>query len=164
MLEYDYMIKVVLIGDETEGKTYFASKFCEDFFVTNYKFTIGIGFYVKTVNVLGKLIKLQLWDLTDEEKFKTLFSLYFKGALGAIIISDISKPDFRNSIDKSIQRINEEIGDIPIIFLTFNGKSREFQTVFGVETMFTADLYDDSSLTEIRSIPIQSFWVLVLML
>ncbi|MBA7513595.1 hypothetical protein ES705_05611 [subsurface metagenome] len=76
--------------------------------------------------------------------------------MGAIIIFDISKSNFRDNLDDTIQMIREQIGDISIVLLTFNPHSEEIQAVSGVEVMLTADNYNDSAFTEISSKPNQN--------
>ncbi|MFX1292314.1 MAG: hypothetical protein ACFFAG_15280, partial [Promethearchaeota archaeon] len=128
----------------------------ENFFTTDYKFTIGIGFYVKPLTVLGKLMKLQLWELGNEEKFKPHVSFYYRGGLGAIIISDVSKPDFQNNLDENIQMVIDQMGDVPIILLTFHTESEEFQAIFGMKRMMTADNYSNLTISENSSKLIQN--------
>ncbi|MFX0083593.1 MAG: hypothetical protein ACFE94_17735 [Candidatus Hodarchaeota archaeon] len=156
MPEYDYNVKVVLIGDNAEGKAYLASKFCKNFFATDYKFTIGISFYSKTLIALGKTMKLQLWELGNDEIFKPHVPFYYRGALGAIIISDRSNFDFQYNLEENIQMVIEQIGDIPIMLFTFNADSEEFQAVFGMKTMMTANNYRSLTISNISSKPIQN--------
>ena len=156
MSECDYIVKIVLTGNDTEGKAYLATRFSKGYFETNYKYTIGVDFHVNTLSVLGKTVKMQIWELVIRERFKTLASMYYRGALGAIIIFDISKSDFRYELDDTIQMIREEAGDIPIVLLTFQHHSEEIQAVSGVEVMLTADNYNGSSLAEISLKPNQN--------
>ncbi|MFX1297857.1 MAG: hypothetical protein ACFFD2_23800, partial [Promethearchaeota archaeon] len=155
MSDYDYLVKVVLTGDDSEGKAYFASRICKGYFNTDYKYTIGVDFHVNTLTVLGRIVKMHLWELVTDERFRSLTPMYYRGALGAIIISDISKADFRYDLDDTIQTIRETVGDIPIILLTFKHHSEEIQVISGVESMLTADNYDGSSLAEISLKPNQ---------
>ncbi|MHA2282156.1 MAG: ADP-ribosylation factor-like protein [Promethearchaeota archaeon] len=156
MSGYDYNVKVVLVGDDIKGKAYFASRFSKSYFETDYKFTIGVDFHVKTLSVLGKTVKMQLWELLSGERFRSLVPMYYRGALGAIIIFDISKSDFRYELDNTIELIRERAGDIPIVLLTFKHPLEEIQAVSGVEVMLTADNYNGSSLAEISSEPNQN--------
>jgi len=156
MLDCDYNVKVILIGDDSEGKSYLAHNFCKNFFTTGYKSAIGVEFHVKTLSVFEKTMKIQLWELDIRERFKSQASFYYRGALGAIIISEILKSDFQYDLDDTIQMIKEQAGDIPIILLTFNPHSEEFQAVSGVETMLTADNLNGLTFTEISLTPIQN--------
>ncbi len=156
MSDYDYIIKVVLTGDDPEGKAYLTSRFCKSYFKSDSRETIGVDFHINTLSVLGKTVKLQLWEVLSKERFRSLVPMYYRGALGAIIIFDISKSDFRYDLDDTIQMIRESVGDIPIVLLTFDLHSEEVQVVSGVETMLTADNYNDSAFTEISSKPNQN--------
>jgi hypothetical protein len=106
--------------------------------------------------VLGRIVKIQLWELVTEGRFSSITSMYCRGALGAIIISDISKSDFRYNLDNTIDNIRENSGDIPIVLLIFKNHSKEIQIISGVESMLTADNYDGSLLAEISLKPIQN--------
>jgi hypothetical protein len=148
MSDYDYKYKVVLTGDDSGGKSYLATNFCENFFQTDSKSTIGLEFHAKTLPISGKTMKMQLWELELKEKFRPHLFSYYKGAMGAIIVSDISQPNFRDYLDDTIQMIKEQSGDIPIILLTFDLHSERFQAVSGLETMLTAENFNDLTFVE----------------
>ncbi|MFX1531332.1 MAG: hypothetical protein ACFFBC_09475 [Promethearchaeota archaeon] len=148
MIDYDYNVKVVLTGDDSEGKSHLATNFCKNFLQTDSKSTIGLEFHVKTLPVLGKTMKMQLWELVITEKFKPHLFSYYKGALGAIIVSDISQTDFRVYLDETIQMIKEQSGDIPIILLTFDLHSERYQVVSGLESMLTAGNFNGLTFKE----------------
>ena len=156
MSAYNYNVKVVLIGDDTEGMTYLASRFSNSYFEADYKYTIGVDFHVSVLSVSGRTIKMQLWELLSTERFRSLAPMYYRGAVGAIIIFDISKSDFRYDLEDTIQLIRERAGDIPIVLLTFKHHSKEIQVVSGVERMLTADNYNNSLLAEISLVPNQN--------
>ncbi len=119
MSVYNYNVKVVLIGDDTEGMTYLASRFSNSYFEADYKYTIGVDIHVKVLSVFGRTMKMLLWELLCSERLKSLAPMYYRGAMGAIIIFDISKSDFQNDLEDTIQLIREGSGDIPIVLLTF---------------------------------------------
>jgi len=156
MSDFDYKVKVLLIGDDSEGKTYLANKFCENFFPTEFKPTLGVEFHVKSVTVFGKTMRMQLWELAIKERFKSHTFIYYRGANGAIIISDISKSDFKYNLDNNIKMVKEQVGDVPIVLLTFNDHSEEIQAISGVKKMVTAYNYNDPTFTEFSSKPIQN--------
>jgi hypothetical protein len=156
MFEYDYYVKVVLTGDDTAGKAYLATHFCKTPYSLEYKHTLGLDFHGKTLTVFGKVIKIQIWELLTEDRFKTHFPSYYGGALGAIIISDISKPDFQYELINIVQMIQERSGDVPILLLTFNPETNVFQSVIGVDKMVTADYMINISFPELSSKPIEN--------
>lgn len=156
MSDYDYHVKVVLSGDDTEGKAYLVTNFCKSYYNVEYKHIIGLDFHGKDINVLGKRMKLNVWELLVDERFKRHAPNFYRGALGAILIFDNAKPDFRVELDDTIQMIIEHVGDIPITLLTFNQNKKEFQAVSGVDTMLTADNYISTSFPELSSKSIQN--------
>ena len=154
--EYDYHFKVIVTGDDIEGTTYLTSKYSKGFFTEDYSMTIGVDFHVKILSALGKTIKMQLWKLECKERFKPIAPMFYRGTLGAIIISDISKSNFRYDLEYNIQMIKEQAGDVPIVLLTFDSHSEEFQAVSGVEAMLTADDYNNLAFSESSQKPIQN--------
>ena len=63
---YDYLFKLLLIGDSSVGKTAILLRFADDSFSPNFISTIGIDFRIKTVEIRGKKIKLQIWDTAGQ--------------------------------------------------------------------------------------------------
>ncbi|EFC47245.1 rab family small GTPase [Naegleria gruberi] len=96
--EYDYLVKVVLVGDYGVGKTSLAKKISQRGFTTQHQPTIGIDFVVCTLILNTKeTVRLQLWDTAGQEKFKALASSFFRGADGIFVIADISE---KSSFDR----------------------------------------------------------------
>ncbi|XP_043311944.1 ras-related protein Rab-13 isoform X2 [Cervus elaphus] len=80
---YDHLFKLLLIGDSGVGKTCLIIRFAEDNFNNTYISTIGIDFKIRTVDIEGKKIKLQVWDTAGQERFKTITTAYYRGAMNA---------------------------------------------------------------------------------
>jgi Ras-related protein Rab-1A len=89
-LEYDYLFKILLIGDCGVGKSSIMTRFVDDSFTTTHISTIGVDFKIKTINSQGKIVKLQIWDTAGQERFKTITTSYYRGAQGIIICYDIT--------------------------------------------------------------------------
>lgn len=87
---YDYMTKLIVIGDSGVGKTNIILKFTQEKFKDNYVATIGVDFKVKIVNVGDKKIKLQIWDTAGQERFRTITQTYYKGAAGIVLVYGIN--------------------------------------------------------------------------
>ncbi|MFX1574224.1 MAG: Rab family GTPase [Promethearchaeota archaeon] len=117
MAIYDYTFKIVLIGDESEGRSYFARNFCYNLFGSDTKMIIGVDFLIKSLTMLGKNIKFQIWDMGAEERFRFLVPTYCKGANGGIIVYDINDANSLAHILENVQIIRREAGDIPIIII-----------------------------------------------
>ena len=95
--EYDYLLKVTLIGDASAGKSSILMKYIDDVFQEDYVCTIGVDFKIKTMQVQGKRVKLQIWDTAGQERFKPITSCYFRGSNGCLVIYDIAyRPSFES--------------------------------------------------------------------
>lgn len=78
---YDYLFKLLLIGDSGVGKTCVLFRFAEDQYNATFISTIGIDFKIRTIELDGKKIKLQIWDTAGQERFRTITTAYYRGAM-----------------------------------------------------------------------------------
>ncbi|CAH2051004.1 unnamed protein product, partial [Thlaspi arvense] len=105
--EYDYLFKIVLIGDSGVGKSNILSRFTRNEFCLESKSTIGVEFATRTLQVEGKTVKAQIWDTAGQERYRAITSAYYRGAVGALLVYDITKrPTFEN-----VQRWLRELRD-----------------------------------------------------
>lgn len=88
---YDYLIKLLVIGNSGVGKTNMLLKFCENNFMTSHLTTIGIDFKIKTITIGKDKIRLQIWDTAGQEKFKTITQTYYRGAMGIVLTYAINE-------------------------------------------------------------------------
>jgi len=72
--EYDYLFKVVLIGDSGVGKSNLLSRFTRNEFNLESKSTIGVEFATRSIQVDGKTIKAQIWDTAGQERYRAITS------------------------------------------------------------------------------------------
>ncbi|XP_030400527.1 uncharacterized protein LOC115641467 isoform X1 [Gopherus evgoodei] len=77
--EYDYLFKLLLIGDSGVGKSCLLLRFADDNYTDSYISTIGVDFKIRTIELEGKTIKLQIWDTAGQERFRTITSSYYRG-------------------------------------------------------------------------------------
>ena len=89
--KYDFLFKIVTIGDHGVGKTQLIFRYTKNEFNIHSKTTIGVEFTTRSLAIDGKMIGAQLWDTAGEEKYKSLTSIYYKGAVGALLVYDITK-------------------------------------------------------------------------
>lgn len=97
---YDYLIKLVMVGDAGVGKTNLVWRFCDGVFADNYTSTIGVDFKFRTFDCGESIVKLQLWDTAGQERFRTITSAYYRGAQGLLLCYDITnRPSFEHLLD-----------------------------------------------------------------
>ena len=89
--DFDYLFKIVLIGDSNVGKSQLLSRFSKDAFNLESRATIGVEFATKTMTKNEKQLKVQIWDTAGQEKYRAMASSYYRGASGVLIIFDITK-------------------------------------------------------------------------
>jgi len=89
--EADYLIKIILVGDSGVGKSCIVQRFTENKFSTNQMYTIGVDFQIRTIDIDGKVVKMQIWDTAGQEKFQSITSQYYRGAHGIIVVYDITR-------------------------------------------------------------------------
>lgn len=90
---FDYMFKLLIIGNSGVGKTSYLFRYCDSSFTGMYQTTVGIDFKVKTVVRNDKLFKLQIWDTAGQERYRTITTAYYRGAMGFVLMYDITKMD-----------------------------------------------------------------------
>ncbi|VDN01628.1 unnamed protein product [Thelazia callipaeda] len=105
--QYDLLFKLLLIGDSGVGKTCILYRFSDDAFNTTFISTIGIDFKIKTIELKGKKIKLQIWDTAGQERFHTITTSYYRGAMGIMLVYDITNAKSFDNIAKWLRNIDE---------------------------------------------------------
>jgi len=118
-----HLYKVLVIGDYAVGKTSIIKRYCEGYFTPNYKLTIGVDFAVKVVEWDEKTtVSLQLWDIAGHERFGNMTRVYYKFAIAAIIVFDLSRPATFEAITKWRDDVNSKVvlgnqEPIPVLLL-----------------------------------------------
>ncbi len=95
-------IKLLLIGDSGVGKSCCLLRFSEDSFTPSFITTIGIDFKIRTIELDGKRVKLQIWDTAGQERFRTITTAYYRGAMGILLVYDVTDERSFNSECSSI--------------------------------------------------------------
>ncbi|KAI7847833.1 P-loop containing nucleoside triphosphate hydrolase protein [Circinella umbellata] len=103
--EYDYLFKLLLIGDSGVGKSCLLLRFADDTYTESYISTIGVDFKIRTIELEGKTVKLQIWDTAGQERFRTITSSYYRGAHGIIVVYDVTDQDTFNNVKQWMQEI-----------------------------------------------------------
>ena len=116
--DFDYTIKLLVIGDTTVGKTNFIRMFIENQFNPNYMTTSGIDLKTNTINIKNKKIRVQLWDTAGQEKYKAITKSLFLKVQGSLIVYDITNENSFNNLKIWVKSIKEECGkQIPILIV-----------------------------------------------
>ncbi|XP_056366772.1 ras-related protein Rab-11A-like isoform X2 [Oenanthe melanoleuca] len=105
--EYDYLFKVVLIGDSGVGKSNLLSRFTRNEFNLESKSTIGVEFATRSIQVDNKTVKAQIWDTAGQERYRAITSAYYRGAVGALLVYDIAKSLTYESAERWLRELRE---------------------------------------------------------
>lgn len=111
MADFDYLFKILLIGDSGVGKSCLLARFADHIYQETYISTIGVDFKIKTIHLDGKVLKLQIWDTAGQERFKTITSSYYRGAHGIIICYDVTDADTFNNVQTWLKEIEKYAPD-----------------------------------------------------
>ncbi|XP_010241769.1 PREDICTED: ras-related protein RABA5c [Nelumbo nucifera] len=102
----EYLFKVVIIGDSAVGKSNLLSRYARNEFNMNSKATIGVEFQTQSMDIDGKEVKAQIWDTAGQERFRAVTSAYYRGAVGALIVYDISRRTTFESVGRWLDELN----------------------------------------------------------
>lgn len=118
----DYVFKVVLIGDSAVGKSQLLARFSRNEFNLDSKATIGVEFQTRTLDIDHKTVKAQIWDTAGQERYRAVTSAYYRGAVGAMLVYDITK---RQSFDHVARWLEELRGhaDKNIVIMLVGNKT-----------------------------------------
>ncbi|KAJ2683850.1 ras GTPase, partial [Coemansia sp. RSA 1285] len=102
----DYLFKLLLIGDSGVGKSCLLLRFADDTYTESYISTIGVDFKIRTIELDGKTVKLQIWDTAGQERFRTITSSYYRGAHGIIVVYDVTDGETFSNVKQWLQEID----------------------------------------------------------
>ncbi|PKY04728.1 ras-domain-containing protein [Aspergillus campestris IBT 28561] len=118
--EYDFLFKVVLIGDSGVGKSNLLSRFTRNEFNLDSKSTIGVEFATRSIQVDSKTIKAQIWDTAGQERYRAITSAYYRGAVGALLVYDISKHQTYDNVNRWLKELRDHADSNIVIMLVGN--------------------------------------------
>ena len=118
--DYEYLYKIVLIGDLGVGKSNLLSRFTRDEFNLESRSTIGVEFATRTLEIDGRRVKAQIWDTAGQERYRAITSAYYRGAVGALIVYDILKTESYESVSRWLKELKEHADTNIVIELVGN--------------------------------------------
>lgn len=107
MEDYKYLFKVVLVGNAGVGKTCLVRRFTQGLFPPGQGATIGVDFMIKTVEIDGEKIKLQIWDTAGQERFRSITQSYYRSAHSLILVYDVSNQPTFDCLPDWLREIEE---------------------------------------------------------
>ncbi|KAI8373558.1 GTP-binding protein [Choanephora cucurbitarum] len=105
--DYDYLFKIVIIGDSSVGKSNLLSRFTNDEFNLESKSTIGVEFATKNIQIGEHTIKAQIWDTSGQERYRAITGAYYRGAVGALLVYDITRQSSFQNIDHWLKELRD---------------------------------------------------------
>lgn len=118
--DYDYLFKVVLIGDSGVGKSNLLSRFTRNEFNLESKSTIGVEFATRSIHVDDKIVKAQIWDTAGQERYRAITSAYYRGAVGALLVYDVTRHVTFENIERWLKELRDHTDSSIVIMLVAN--------------------------------------------
>ena len=98
MVNFDYLLKYIIIGDAAVGKSNLLLRYVHGQFKPEYQLTIGVEFGAKNIEISSKLFRIQIWDTAGQENFRSITRAYYKNSVCALVVYDISSRDSFNNV------------------------------------------------------------------
>ncbi|URE26491.1 ras-related protein [Musa troglodytarum] len=118
--DYDYLFKVVLIGDSGVGKSNLLSRFTRNEFSLESKSTIGVEFATRSIRVEDKVVKAQIWDTAGQERYRAITSAYYRGAVGALLVYDVTRHITFENVERWLKELRDHTDSNIVIMLVGN--------------------------------------------
>lgn len=111
------VLKTIIAGDGGVGKTTMLHRYIKGKFIEGLHMTIGVEFFLKELELEGENVMLQIWDFGGQERFRFLLKNYAKGAKGALLMFDLTRPVTLENLDQWVEICRDENPELSIIFL-----------------------------------------------
>jgi small GTP-binding protein len=109
--------KVVLVGDGNVGKTSLVRRFCEGKFEESRILTIGVDFQVKTVQLGERTLRLSIWDVAGQERFRTFRDQFYAGTLAVALVYDVTAPATFFNLPRWREEVTASVPDVPMVVI-----------------------------------------------
>eukprot|EP01016_Furgasonia_blochmanni_P032831 TRINITY_DN338_c0_g1_i1.p1 TRINITY_DN338_c0_g1~~TRINITY_DN338_c0_g1_i1.p1 ORF type:complete len:218 (+),score=66.71 TRINITY_DN338_c0_g1_i1:201-854(+) len=137
--DYDYLFKLLLVGNSSVGKSSLLLRFSDNVFNESFLPTIGVDFKIRTFDLNGKTVKLQIWDTAGQERFKTITASYYKGAHGIIIVYDVTDRQTFKDVENWLGEVEKNASENVVKLLVGNKCDLENRAVTFEEGKELAD-------------------------
>jgi small GTP-binding protein len=131
--DYDYLFKCVICGDNRSGKTALTNQFAREIFRGDNRMIIGVEFTIKTFEINGHRIKVQIFDIEDRPRFQYVMPLYFKGAMGAVVVFDLTNQASFDHVPNWVEKVRNNAGSVPMLLVGNKSDLVHDQIVFREE-------------------------------
>ena len=118
--DYDHLFKIVLLGDSGVGKSNLLLRFAHGDFQTASKPTIGVEFATVSLTIEGALIKAQIWDTAGQERYRAITSAYYRGAVGALLVYDLTSRRSFLSVRRWLEELRAHSNDDTVLVMVGN--------------------------------------------
>lgn len=107
----DYLFKLVLVGESGVGKTCLLTRWADSTFAARTRCTIGVDFRIRSLNVAGSRVKVQVWDSAGQERFRTIATSYYRGAHGVAFVFDLTNAHSFEAVDEWIDEVDRHVDE-----------------------------------------------------
>ena len=104
---YDYTLKFIVIGESSVGKSNILLQFTDQRFEQTHDVTIGVEFGTKIVSYEDTIYNIQIWDTAGQETYKAITKSYYRGAIGCLLVYDITNRETFDEVSKWLTDIKE---------------------------------------------------------
>ena len=122
---YDKFFRYIIVGDIAVGKSCILLQFTDNKFRVQHELTVGVEFGAKTIELNRKVIKIQIWDTAGQEQFQAITRTYYKGAIGALLVYDITRRETFTHVKKWLQEVKVNSSKNICVILIGNKKDLE---------------------------------------
>ena len=120
MDHYDHLFKIVLIGDSGVGKSNLLLRYTQDQFKINSQSTIGVEFATRSIQIEDSYVRAQIWDTAGQERYRAITNAYYRNAVGALLIYDITKRNTFDNINRWYSELREHADHNIVVLLVGN--------------------------------------------
>ena len=131
--DYDYLFKLVVIGDSGVGKSSICTRYTKGFYNDVFITTIGVDFECHTISLDEKIIKLQIWDTAGQERFKAITNSFYRGAQGIIIVFDVTNWESFDNVKNWLKEVDRRETETPYKLLLGNKCDQDCKRVITFE-------------------------------